>query len=52
MIALNAQQKLRREIAGTLLFVAIGMAVEVFVTGLPCLDHRSSGLGRVSGELR
>ena len=44
----SMQQKLRREIAGMLLFVAIGMVVEVFVTGLPRLNHRSSGLGQVS----
>jgi hypothetical protein len=40
--------KVRREIAGMLLFVAIGMVVEVFVTGLPRLNHRNSGLGQVS----
>jgi hypothetical protein len=40
--------RLRGEIAGMLLFVAVGMVVEVFVTGLPRLDRQHSGMGRVS----
>lgn len=35
----------KREIAGIMIFVAIGMVVEVFVTGLPRLNHQDRGWG-------
>ncbi len=39
---------LKREVAGAIIYGAIGLSVEIFVTGLPRLLKKDSGRGHVS----